>query len=114
VITATSRVCAACGRLLPDTPPHVCTHCDRLEVPPLDAWSHDLKCWLAGRAVASVFAPHLDGPPLRKWTALLRSQIAGRAWHGQVIPYAASEADCFAVAVKEVEQWVRDGKPDLY
>lgn len=113
-ITATTRVCPACRRILPSDPPHVCAHCATLAVPPLDEWKTDLRVWLAAMAVERKMAPHRKGTPLQRWTALMKSIVAGHQWDGHVLPYACSDADAYAVAVRQVERWIAAGRPDLY
>ena len=113
-LTASSRSCRGCGRLLPSAPPHVCAVCDRVAVPPLEEWSTDLRMWLAGQQMRQAFNPHRRGAALARWCALLTGVIAGKRWGERMVPQAVSAEDAYRIACAETEKWVAAGRPELY
>lgn len=113
-LTAASRCCKACGTLLPSDPPHVCTQCSRLAVPPLEDWSVDLRLWLADQQMRHALNPHVRGSALNRWCALLTGVIAGRRWGSRLVPQAVSVEDAYRIACEETAKWVEAGRPEFY
>lgn len=100
-ITASSRVCTGCHRLLPEPPaPAVCAKCGRVAAPLHGDWPKGLKRWLVAQLLEQFFAPWAESTHQYRWERLLVAVIAGRRWGTRIIPYATSPEDCFAVALQ--------------
>jgi hypothetical protein len=116
VISAETRTCQTCARVLPEEPPHICPNeaCHRVAVPLVSTWSVDVKRWLVGRFVARYFAPWKAATVQYRWERLLVSVVAGETWGGRMIGRVADPAECYAVAVKESEAWASAERPALF
>jgi hypothetical protein len=114
MITERTRLCPACRSFLPEEGPLVCAKCERVAVLPVAEWPPKLKRWLLGQFVKSFFAPWPDATEQYRWERLLHAVIAGRQWGTRTVPRATLLADCYSVAMAEVEAWERAGTPQLY
>jgi hypothetical protein len=108
-ITASSRVCNGCGRLLPVPPAAaVCEHCGRVATPLHTEWPAGLKRWLVLQLLEQFWAPWRASTEHYRWERLLRAVIAGRTWKERIVPYSAHAEECFLVAATEFTPAVAD------
>jgi hypothetical protein len=99
-ITASSRVCNGCGRLLPVPPAAaVCEHCGRVATPLHTEWPQGLKRWLVLQLLEQFWAPWRPNTEQYRWERLLRAVIAGRTWKQRIVQYSADAEDCYLVAL---------------
>lgn len=110
-ITATTRSCAVCRRLIgPDEPG--CPDCGLVKCPVIADWPPALFEWIPEIRLRHAVENLRDAAAQTKWEFVLRSAYAGRTHAGGLIlPYAATAADCLPLAVRDCEAWVAVGKP---
>lgn len=112
MITATSRGCTSCGRLLPEPPAApVCSSCGVLACVPLAEWPAGAKRFLTLLTLADAVAMLLEHTEQARWEWILRKAIRGRWYGARLVPHTAPAADCFPVALRLVEAWEAAGRP---
>lgn len=110
MITATTRRCSACPELL-DGDAKVCPKCGREIAPPIADWPVGSKRFLCMLIVVDAIATRLSLTEQQQYEFLLENAIRGR-WHeGQLIPYAASAADCYPRFIELYRRWQESGAP---
>lgn len=80
-------------------------------LPPIGEWPVELPRWLYSRPLEAFFAPLHGMSPEQQMHQLLLSAIRGRQWGSQIIPRAATPAECYPVAVREAARWSGAGSP---
>lgn len=116
MITETTRTCRSCGALLgnADEAP-ACPKCGAVAAPHVDAWPPKLKRWLILTYLRQAFAPYARNTPHQRWEFLLRAVMSGRSWgtgrDWKLLPRAATPAECYVAAVRELERWIEEGEP---
>lgn len=112
MITATSRMCSRCRRLL-DEGAVVCAHCDKVACPLLGDWPATGRraLTLLTLADAAWLALAQHQTEQAQWELVLLRSFRGR-WYGNVlVPQAASPADCYPILTGFVTRWEEAGRP---
>lgn len=114
-ITDTSRSCRSCGALLGNAEEApACARCGAIAAPHVSTWPPKLKRWLVLMKLRHAFAPLWRNTTHQRWEWLLRSVMAGRWWGSGrervLVKQGASPADCYVVAVREMERWIAEGE----
>lgn len=109
-ITATMRRCSACNHLLDGTE-ETCPNCGRTPAPLIGDWPVGAKRFLCMLIVVDAVATrlHLTEQVQLEW--LMENAIRGRWYEGELIPYAASAADCYPKFLDLYRRWQESGAP---
>lgn len=113
MITADTRACVSCHRMLPDEAREECPYCHQALCPPHGEWPAAVKKWLFLRLALDFFSPWHRSRVQAQWEQLVRSKIAGRQWGTRIIGQAASPRECYDQALAETAAWENAGKPGI-
>lgn len=109
MITATTRTCGGCRRIVLDGEA-ACASCGRVMCPPVASWTPGLRKWLVYQLLCGMVAAFPGASLQEKWEFVLKSVMRSRPWgNGNKLSASATEVECFAVATKEAERWQAAG-----
>lgn len=110
MITETTHRCCACSELL-DGPEKACPKCGREQTPPIAEWPVGAKRFLCMLIVVDAVATRLHMTDQQQHDWLLESAIRGRWYRGELVPYAASAAECYPQFIDIYRRWQESGAP---
>lgn len=110
MITETTRRCGACPELL-DATQATCPKCGRAQAPVLTDWPVGAKRFLCMLIVVDAVATRLHLTEQQQVEWLLENAIRGRWYDGELIPYAASAAECYPKFLELYRRWQESGAP---
>lgn len=110
MLTELTRRCGACGELY-QLGTDACTKCGQGKCTPPSEWPVGAKRFLMLLIITDSLATRLHAPEEQQLFWLLENAIRGRWYSGELVPYAATAADCYPRFIEIYRRWQEAGAP---